>query len=312
MTLNYAVPDLSTHLLSPQYFALYQERLHLLKSLTEEGDRRERLIKSLAKLESQLLEIERGESDLNARRVKVAIKSVRHKIGSCYSREQGLSSSLAYVAAQMEDLKRYQWRTSILQHEQRVQTPQMGYLMSPASASFGLQSPLSTNVIAQMPYLTLNTPQQAHLYGGFDSVVGYAFNNVEKAFPTIAFSPLGAINQQPCQPLESPVSDGEEKGAIIFESPVSPISPFDMSSLSATLDGQPEIGSRHILEGWQSDRPWTSQIDKNEDRGSNVQPKNDQNAVPSEIRRRLSILDATSSGLRLEGLVQSQSSQQIS
>jgi hypothetical protein len=312
MTLNCALPNLSTHLLTPQYFVLYQERLGLLKTLAEEGDRRERFIKALAKLESQLAEVERGESDLSARRVKVAAKSVRHKIGNCYSREQALSSSLAYVAAQMEDLKRYQWRATMHQHQQQFQNVQMGLLMSPAAANFSLQSPLSNNVIAKMPYLAMDSPRQNNIHGVLDYMVGYPASIVGTAFPSYTFSPFRATNQQPCVFLESPVSDGEEKGPILFESPISPISLFDMNSLSANLDGNSEVGSYDIFSEWQSDRPWNSQIDNIEDHDRYVQQMNDHHDVASEVRRRMSILGATSSGLRLEGLVQNKPDQQVS
>ena len=141
-----------------QYSTLHQERLYLLQSLAEEEERGERLTKSLESLKAKLENHDPADTQVSARKLKTAIKSIRHKIGRCQYRERALSANLSNVVGQMEGAKRYQWRSAHQEYSYQSHFGQM-MTMSPAAPSFALQSPLPAALTAQMQYMALSTPR---------------------------------------------------------------------------------------------------------------------------------------------------------
>lgn len=147
--------------ITSQYSVLHQERLYLLNVLTDEENQGERLTQSLVALQAQITQNEAAEPPLNTKRLRQQVKIIRHKLVACQQREHALAANLANVAAQLEGMKRYQWRSA--QHEYTMQIQQAQQhaqlvLMSPSRPNFALRSPANVDIAAQMQYMSLNPP----------------------------------------------------------------------------------------------------------------------------------------------------------
>ena len=278
-------------LCTSQYSILHQERLYLLQALADEEERGERLTKALGNLQSKLENPDKEDPQLSARKLKTAIKTIRNKIGKCQHRERVMSGNLQNVIAQMEGLKRYQWRSAHQQYNQQSHYSQL--MMSPAAPNLMLQSPLATGIAAQMQYMALKSPYQpntyatASSYGPFGAVAGYQHSQLlspassAMSYPNIASAytnPLYVAQNQP----EGP-----------FVSPVSSISPFDLVSFSAARGRHSEIEIVSPLSKCQP-RPWSwPSVIPTEQATDAVSTAEEQ--TPNDHRRRSSP-DAAASG----------------
>ena len=280
-----AAPSLPT-LCTGQYSILHQERLYLLKSLADEEERGERLSNALERLKSKLDNHDDTDPQVTARKLKQAIKSVRNKISRCQHKERGLSANLENVVAQMEGLKRFQRRRA---QELYSQQNQHGLTTSPANAAFALQSPLHPAIIAQMQYMGLGQPNMFNT-GGYMPQFSHdpALHHAATAYQV----PVGAQGSQ--------WQMAQSQAETTFYSPVSSLSAFDIYPPSA-ISKEADYEAVSPFSKTES-RPWSwpSVVSHN---AEVEQMSAAENASDDKsFSRRLSIIDAASSGMRLDRL----------
>ena len=146
-----------------QYSSLHQERVYLLSALAAEEEQGERFNRYLESLRAKLDKQQTSDGGPSARKLKQAIKSTRHKLGKCQNRERILAANLTNIVAQMEGIKRYEMRNGRDVRDQSLQQAQM-MLMSPALATFALQSPMNANLASDMQYMTISPPSTSGWY----------------------------------------------------------------------------------------------------------------------------------------------------
>jgi hypothetical protein len=312
------LPSLYTN----QYSILRQERMYLLDALAQEEARGERLASALTalrqklenfgntahaekleeseKLEEAKVTAESSEPQLTARKLKVAIKSVRNKIGRCQHRERALSSSLANVVTQMEGMKRYQWRNAQQQYSLQSHYGSM-VVMSPDAPGFALQSPLTAGIAAQMQYMRMDSPRQSSFYytmspeSQYQTPIWPQMSSGAMAWPANTTHPLPLHPQH----HHAAAQNGLDS---TFVSPISSISPYDLATMPTTCDEQSETSSNSVFS--KGARPWSwpsvgsgYEADTSpvvEDQEKEEEPK------PTDLTPRLSGIDATSVGTSLD------------
>lgn len=146
-----------------QYYSLYQERVYLLSTLAAEEERGEQLNRYLESLKAKIDKQQASDGGPSPRKLKQAIKSTRHKLGKCQNRERILATNLTNIVAHMEGIKRYEMRNGRDVRDQTLQQDQM-MLISPALATFALQSPMNANLASDMQYMTISPPSTSGWY----------------------------------------------------------------------------------------------------------------------------------------------------
>lgn len=274
-----------------QYSTLHQERLYLLQALAEEEGRGERFMRALETLKTKLENYDPADTQVSARKLKTAIKSVRHKIGRCQYRERALSANLANVVGQMEGAKRYQWRSAHQQYGHQSRYGQV-MVMSPAVPDFALQSPLPAALTTQMQYMALTTPRH-HLppwtYNAYSFGASPQLPQTSVLHPATTryqFSPTSQIGQST---LEQNQLDTR------LHSPVSSISSVDLIPFSSNSDGNEHEIISPLSKIQQ--RPWS--WPKVDSVHPHIEGKSGAEDKPAEavVAQRLSIMDAASSGM---------------
>ena len=298
MAQYYQPPQGLPALCTSQYSILHQERLYLLKALADEEERGERLTKALETLKSKLEKIDIADPHVSARKLKQAIKSIRHKLGKCQYRERALSGNLTNVVAQMEGMKRYQWRSAHQQYSHHTQYGQM-MMMSPATPTFMLQSPLTSAITAQMQYMALNSPRNLNLYhsGTYNPYPSGTMSQVPQT-PILHPAAMGYQLQAHLQRAQWTTEQGEAETSI--QSPVSSISPFDLMPFSS-LPEEFEYDAISPLSKAQQ-RPWSWPSVASADPEAEEKASTDAKADEGGLARRLSATDSASCGIRLDRL----------
>jgi hypothetical protein len=147
--------------LTSQYSVLHQQRLYLLSALAEVEDQGERLIQSLGALETQIHGNEATEPPLSTKKLRQQVRSVRNRLTECQHQERALAANLSQLVAQMEGMKRYQWRQAQHDYQMQIQQAQQHaqmVLLSPARPGFALRSPAAMDLATQMHYMSLDQP----------------------------------------------------------------------------------------------------------------------------------------------------------
>jgi hypothetical protein len=147
--------------LTSQYSVFHQQRLYLLNALAEVENQGERLTQSLGALETQIIEHEATEPPLSTKKIRQQVRSVRNRLTDCQHQERALAANLSQLVAQMEGIKRYQWRQAQHDYQMQIQQAQQHaqmVLLSPARPGFALRSPAAMDLATQMHYMSLNQP----------------------------------------------------------------------------------------------------------------------------------------------------------
>jgi hypothetical protein len=294
-----ATTSLLAHCTSP-YSVLHQERLYLLQALAAEEERGKRLTQALKRIKSKLEKSDCADPPVSPRRLKQSIKSIRNKISNNQFRERTLAVSLANVAARIEGMKRYQWGNSQQSHQvQRL-------MMAPAVADFTLQSSLAGDVTTQIQYLAMTSPTQPQLYLPPGSVNSYLVGSQSQvpqcpvSFPSTSCATSMGFNL-PTNPQVNLVGVEQSEPESSFAQSVDAISPFDVSS-PLTLPDE-DFGSEPVSRlSKDQQRPWSWPSVDNLDQANNENPNDEAQHAHGGLGQRLSSLDATSSGIRLDRL----------
>jgi hypothetical protein len=297
---QYYAPMSLPALYTSQYSILHQERLYLLKALADEEERGERLTKSLETLKSKLEKLDPENPEVSARKIKTAMKSVRNKIGKCQHRERALCQNLTNVVAQMEGMKRYQYRSAYQHYSQQSQHGQMRMMISPAAPNFALQSPLTYGIAAQMQYMTLGSPRQPNVYIPPRSYNTYLAGPAQQLPQTPMLLPAAIDYHFSGLTHNGQMGVHHSHPDNIFESPVSSISPFDLAPFASNSRGATEIDAVSPLSNAPRPLSWPSSARVKADPGQT--PLAGEQPVGSHFIRRLSSIDATSVGLKLDRL----------
>ena len=215
-----------------QYSTLHHERFYLLQALAEEEERGERFTKALETLKAKLANHDPADAQVSARKLKTAIKSVRHKIGRCQYTERALSANLANVVGQIEGAKRYQWQSAHQQYSHQSPYSQV-MIMSPAMPGFALQSPLPAALMTQMQYMALTAPRH-HLSPW--TYRAYSFGASPQLLQASVLHPATTRDQFSTTSQVGPSSLEQNQLDTRLHSPVSSISSSDLIPFSSNSD----------------------------------------------------------------------------
>jgi hypothetical protein len=275
--------------LTSQYSILHQERVYLLNALAAEENQGERLTHHLSNLQASLNAMAADESCPEAMKLRQHIKAVRNKIGACQHRERGLAASLANVVAQMEGMKRYQWRNA--QHEYTMQIQQAQHHarmvpMSPARPQFALRSPGFMDLTSQMQYMSFGQPQADALLFSSRRIA----SQVAVPYPGYTFPDQLYANASPVLRDLSAFSGLYEDNQCSFDEPMSPMTISPIISPSVRKWGSlPADGRRQRAVSLLAPAQSAS--------GSAKSPTKLRN---DGAMRSLSLLDGTSAAMKME------------
>lgn len=290
--------------LTSQYSTLHQERMYLLNALAEEENQGERLTETLSVLQAQIQELEASDPPSNTKKLRQQAKVVRNKVGTCQYRERALAANLANVVAQMEGVKRYQWRNAQQEYAMQIEQAQHHahlVLMSPARPQFALRSPGPGNLASQMQLMSLNqSADTSVLQRSSLNPYSMAFNPSWSASPPgvplpeysqvqhvyANWSPGTCSGERCCSAVEDSQSGiVSSPSSMLTDSPVKSSSPQDWSRRPSSRRRRRAV-SLLVPDGIY---PTSS--------GSPLSPTTPRN---DGALRRLSLLDDTSAAMQLE------------
>ena len=173
--------------LTSQYSVLHQERMYLLQALAAEESQGEQLTQSLSALQTQIETSEAAQPPGNTRRLKQQCKHIRTRLGACQMRERALAVNIARIVAQLEGMKRYQWRNAQQDYAVQLQLAQQHaqmVLMSPSRPAFALRSPANVDLSSQMQYMSIAPSAGGPLFGNRATLKPY-LGGLNQSFSTI-------------------------------------------------------------------------------------------------------------------------------
>lgn len=296
-----------------QYSILHQDRLFLLNALANEEERGERLAYALVGLKSKLENfgerkaeneiVNSSEPQITARKLKLSIKTVKHKIGRCQHRERALSADLAIVIARMEGLDRYRWRCAQQVYNLQSQYDQL-VMMSPLTPEYTVQSPLIAGVTAQMQYMGFDSSIQSDFHHAMSPENVYQAATAAHMPQTPAILPANVGHSVPMHPRPRQTIVETDRDTNLI-SPISPISRDGLAVMTPSSEDQSESSiTSSFLKGARP-RSWPSVESGYEADASSAFEKAEPKAgtVTPKLRR----LDATGSGIGLDNLKEEES-----
>ncbi len=279
-----------------QYSTLHQGRLYLLQALAEEEERGGRLTKTLDTLRAKLEYHDPAESQVSARKLKTAIKSVRYKVGRCQYRARALSANLANIVDQMEGAKQYQWQIAHQHYPHQTQYGQM-MVMYPAAPDFALQSPLHAALTTQTQYIALTSPPK-YLPPGTHNLYPYGASSQRPQIPVLHPAELGYQFHVAAYAGLWPMDQSQVETA--FHSPVSSISstkPIQFPAIPQDF----EYDAISPLWNFRQ-RPWSWPSVASADPDAEGISEAAYRLTNSGSARHLSVINATSSEIRVDEL----------
>jgi hypothetical protein len=167
---------MGTYVSDHRYSALHQERLYLLSALAAEESRAEQMTRSLQTTRAKLMNAADCEDSTDAvANLRKAASAIVRKLKKCQKNQRAMANNLDAVTSRMQMLEEHQWRRAQFEYSQKMlQTPMYGMAM-------GLQ---------EMSLDTLISPAYGYPCTPYPATSHYSVSSPTISVPSILASPM--------------------------------------------------------------------------------------------------------------------------